>query len=701
MKRFRIVALDVEDLGAGWDGAVQPYPLAIELKVPGQGHWYWYPGVLDSGKRWLPSADDPEPPYAPGSILSLGFGTPNTSIESLQPHEVRDLPKVHEQLRLFRYEKLHIWYQVFDDARDGLPKTISLRRFLGRGGAGTYSDEAWNNAVAGLSLDRSRETISLRTVKAFHAGQDRRPPTRSTRAWLRSHCLPGSQASTVPVRDLPVPPNLITEVFIKGHNWDPLYSEDSVVMRGLQGWSRRTGEDNPTSHKTMDWVWDQYPDPSFSYLLSWTGKYQEAADQQISFSHNEWETGSFPINFRPFEGEYVRTEGRWIADIGHLPMRAEIHPAHTLVRQRTTARQFDVPGPRVPVTRTVVGMGMCGGFPGYATARWKAEFPGEFAVLERLPPILFEGLVKRCWPTDLRKHPLRFEVHPPTRRPSDDARLRWRILLAEWIPLESTDALLQFLVLCQANDPAHGGSDFGFRGWSSSQGLPEGFVPQPLPAEMQPQVQVHHDGPGRDLYLDVTIDTSRAPALAAGVHVLLDVGWDRQSPGVAIRGYQVTFESLTCVDKRDVDGGDWHVYYGVNGEWRAWFTEDAVENGESYADMANFPIVVWLVDDQPLVIRDAGVEFEGVDWGEDSPLGTFGNDRLSRLVLDLAGPNPLASLDALMGSANNLGLKLLGAEYDPTGAEVQWIRFEAPAVMLHEEDDPITHFWTLRIDRIP
>jgi len=555
-----------------------------------------------------------------------------------------------------------LWYEVLDAVSDTQLGSVNVRDMLARLGRGVLSVARYDELIAGQSIYRCSEVISVRDTMRLHAPQDRgKGNTTSLRTWIERHCNPWGDGAVVPLTGLPE--GLEAKQVPFNPSWRPLESERSRVAAGFQIFSRSTDTDYPFRHETMDWNWDIILDPAFTYLLAYSAKRVKLGDgAQVAYLHNELEQGSLPLQWRPFGGEYVTFFGRHVCDLGHMPMRTEIHPAHTIVREHTTAGPLGAAGQLVPVNRAIIGMGLSGGFPHDVGSRWQNEFGGV--------PDGISGDTTECWATDLRDHPVRFKLFPPVPRPSSSAVLRSRIVLAETIQVASFDAVDDFLELCQNDDPADGGEDLGFRVWNRERNLPRGFRPEAAAAPLRPRFELRD---GR--YFEVTVDLRSAASIPVGCYAIVECGWDQVGPH-QVRSYDVTFERVTAVDTYvpgpQLGGDDWHLYYGVNGQWNAWWTENFIDQGRTYDIDSTFR--VFTVDDQPIVIRDCGIEWEGVD---------FGNHTLDRVEITATGPDHLASIRASDGvtplsppSSTSLRCKARGT---------------VPGYTEHE--------WTLRIDR--
>ena len=472
------------------------------------------------------------------------------------------------------------------------------------------------------------EMISLREVLAIHRVQDgERGAISSLRRWVSTHCDPLSYETVA---------QALTRLPLET-GWLPVVSEESRCLAGFQGYSRETCTDYPVTHETRDWNWFQVPDPTFTYLLNDAVTGLSDGFALTPWVESEWEGGSFPLQWRPFWGEYVTIHGRHIYDVGHAGARPEIHPAHTIIREHTTAAPAGADGATVPVNRAIVGMGLSGGFPrplpgsGVNLAdRWALEFGG-------LPQGI-SGDTEQCWATNLERHPVSVRMFPPVPRPSDTARLQFRVVLCEFIACPDWPTVDAFLELCQYDDPAEGGKQLAFRRWDREAGLPDGFAPEVCPPALHPLATVARDHQGRDVHLDVRVDLAgKVAGIAVGYYAVVECGWDEKGPH-ELRQYRVLFESITAIETDDYWWDDWHVYYGVNGQWADWYTDDFVESGGTYTQNREF--IVWTVDDLPILIRDTGVEWDGTD--------AF-NESLDRVELTIPGPDHLDAVAALPG----------------------------------------------------
>ncbi len=672
-------------------------------------------------------------------------------------------------------DTLILWYEVFSEdenrAASHHPQIISFRQLLGRMGSGALEPAQHQqllrarNRVASSSggspqilLDPSEtrlykcsEHISVRDVLQRHASQDgTKSESGAMRSWIYQHCLPSGEEAMIPAAELP---NALTNAKIAfgAPNWIPVQDERSRFLAGFQEYARRTVEDNPLQHATMDWNWDIIADPAFMYLHVYTSKNRILANGDYHpIMHNEWETGSLPIQWRPFWGEYITVWGRHIYDLGHAPISAEIHPAHTIVREHTTAAPLGDNDAMVPVNRAVIGMGSSGGFPGNAGGRWQEELdvhlPGAVAIattamlatttppaasiLEALRsnPFAANAMVESfvssasaaastiaadiltahasaiagfaaasnspqivaaqithflktsdCWFTNLRRHPLRCKLFPPVNRPHATSELRARVVLAEIIETEGWSEMLRFLQICRADPPA-GSSNLGFRRWDRGAGFPSGFLPVEAAGDLRPRLTL------RDGYFDVEVDLSEMGGIPAGYYAIIECGWSDRG-NHKIDEFDVTFEQLQAEAISDTSNAEWHLYYGVNGEWDAiWTEDDAVSKptditGSIVGDpQHNRTFRVRTVDNMPLVIRDCGIELD--------PLVEFENDRLDRVEITAPGPDYFDRIE-----------QLEGVQVDQRTADT--LSFEAKGWLLEDPERDTggedRHFWKMRI----
>jgi len=184
-----------------------------------------------------------------------------------------------------------------------------------------------------------------------------------------------------------------------------------------------------------------------------------------------------------------------------MPMTTEIHPPHTIVREKTIGK----------VNRITVGMGFPGGFPGSIKAetedelkgRWNVEFGGHLEDLDRRN--------RRCWPTNLKKHPLRIKLFPPEKRPTPTAQLR--AVLLDWLLIKiRPNSINDFLGRCKGGAGLTDPSNKTFKEWSPGE-------LEVKPAAQRPQLVPKGN------YVELTIDLSGVEQIPVGYLASLECGW--------------------------------------------------------------------------------------------------------------------------------------------------------------------------------
>ncbi len=511
---------------------------------------------------------------------------------------------------------------VVDDPQIG---SLSIRQFFSRMGRGVMAASQHDIHIQKARLYRiGNEVISLRDTFSRHSSQDgNKSNTSSIRNWVQKHC--NYRSSDTYNSNKPNAPGH-AEIFFTGNNWGTVSNELSQQMAGFQHSSRVTYTDNPFTHETRDWNWDLIPDPTFMYMMGEGMKNKGGyGTNMVPILHCEWESGSFPVQWRPFWGEYVTFWGRHIWDLGHAPLVTEIHPAHTIVREHTTAGNIGRNGAIVPVNQAFIGMGLSGGFVGHSNGRWNAEFGG-------VPDGVW-GDTTDCWATNLENHPLRFKFYPPVERPDSDSTLNFRVNLCRHIAVNNNSQLDDFLEVTQGDDPAFGGEDLAFRDFEQAHG----FAPVNTPNAFKPTFTQRLGPDGQPAYFDVEVDLSGMAGIPVGYFAVIECGWSKKG-NHNLQKYEVKFEKVKAIET-DEWYDDWHMYYGANGHWWAWWTDDFIEEGETYTK--NKSVNFWTVDDMPLVIRDTGIEWDGLD---------YSNEKLDTVGLVLEGSNHFGSLATV---ANN------------------------------------------------
>lgn len=385
-------------------------------------------------------------------------------------------------------------------------------------------------------------------------------------------------------------------------NWKDVRDHRDFTLTGFQHHSYLTNTDNPVTHATLDWNFDIIPEAPYSYMLSAGYKRLSSGTNAIPYMHNEIESGSLPIQWRPFFGEKVTIKGRYVWDVGHVPRHTEIHPPHAIIRSYTTATNLGKKGAIVPTNRVIIGMGLSGGFPGNTKQRWVEEFgqiPSDISLKN-----------ERCYPTNVKKHVLKYRVYPPNDYDKGSGTPKLKIAIEKWESLKakSTKELNKFLDLCREDDPFKGIGGLGFRDWEQ---LPSNFDnAKSTNKEEQPKIIKGFDLDGDEAYYDVIIDLSKVKETILGYYAVINCGWDVGSQNVY--NYSVLFKEITYVKEHHSIGGDandWCIFYGVNGQLKSWYTSNHVEEGKTYAINQTFD--VWIVQGQSIVLTDNGIDYDG------------------------------------------------------------------------------------------
>ncbi|GGX02886.1 hypothetical protein [Aquimarina muelleri] len=514
------------------------------------------------------------------------------------------------------------------ETTDPLTGSITIRQFFSRIGKGIIPQAEYDNYIEDNRLYRiGNEVISLRDTFQRHSSQDgNKSNTKWVRNWIQTHC--NYRSPDTYIGDKPEVSSAVS-IFFTGKNWKTVKNEKSVQISGFQDYSRVTYTDNPFTHETRDWNWDVIPDPQFMYLLGEGYKGKGSGTNRIPVIHNEWETGSFPLQWRPFWGEYLTFWGRHIWDVGHAPTVTEIHPAHTIIREHTSAAPIGTNRVVVPINEAYIGMGLSGGYPGHSGDRWDAEFGG-------VPDDVW-GDTTDCWSTNLKKHPVKFKFYPPVKRPNNNATLKFNIKLCQHILVNNNNELDDFLELTQNDNPAYGGEDLAFRDWNTTSG----FSRENTSNEFKPSFTLKEGPDGMQSYYDVVIDLSEMSKIPVGYHAIIQCGWNTTA-NTTLQKYEVTFKTIKALST-DEWYDDWHLYYGVNGLWSAWWTDDFVEEGDTYTHNKKFSF--WTVDDMPIVIRDTGIEWDGTD---------YANEKLDTIDLILKGADHFNSLRSKAATDDHL-----------------------------------------------
>lgn len=547
-----------------------------------------------------------------------------------------------------------------------LTKPLSLYSFFSRMGQGIMDSNQYHTKIDLQKIYRiGNEVVSIKDAFNRNRPQDRNKyKTNSIREWIQTHCNYFSADTYLNNK----PPFSESDVFWHNKNWKIVHNEKSREIAGFQDYSRVTYTDYPGTHETRDWNWDLIPDPQFMYLLGAGMKHKGEGQSLVPILHNEWESGSFPIQWRPFWGEYVTFWGRHIWDTGHDPVVTEIHPAHSIVREHTTASPIGKNNAVVPVNQAFIGMGLSGGFPHKTSTRWQIEFGGV--------PNGISGDTKNCWPTNLKKHPLKFKFYPPTDRPSITANLIFNVKICQHISVQNNKKLDDFLELTQYDDPAAGGKKRGFRIWNETHG----HSPQTTAIAFQPKATLRKGPDGNDAFFDVEIDLGQMPKIPVGYFAILECGWDELGQHQLAK-YDVTFERIKVIETDEYWGDEWHLYYGVNGLWqRPWWTGDnSIDEGDSFTK--NTKVSCWVLDDMPLSIRDTGIEWDGTDhW----------NEKLDTVNLVIQGPQHLDTLKRLINEDPN-HLNLVDHKLDNS---IPFVKFKVKG-----KGGSTKHQWIINIEQ--
>jgi hypothetical protein len=140
---------------------------------------------------------------------------------------------------------------------------------------------------------------------------------------------------------------------------------DYRMVEGKVEVSKVSRQDNFLNHDSQDLNWDVRPDPpSFGFGYPSVNSSMEM----------EWETDSYPGEFRPTAGDRASTVGFWILDCGHDGFLGEIHPPVGTMVER--ARAVAVPSSfRPPGFPNGIGANVQ--VPGIATDIWFNRKAGE------------------------------------------------------------------------------------------------------------------------------------------------------------------------------------------------------------------------------------------------------------------------------------------------------------------------------------
>jgi hypothetical protein len=450
-----------------------------------------------------------------------------------------------------------LWYEVIPDGtseqefhRSAFSSNISLLRNLARKGCGALTENQ-RNSILNMNYE-SNEATSLRDVIAIHRLQDsEKGNTNSVRQWIYSHCNAWGEESPIPIAHLPEGRHWISLPSVP--NYKTVIDESSCVLGGFVVNAEMSSADFGLTHSTRDITFDVLHSSQFNYLLAYTTFIKNVEEfSRISLNdvllrnsiarpvsirnlaqslgiqppislrnliiritdfpptrvpviHIEWESGSMPKEWRPQAGEYVTVWGRHIFDLGHMPMKTEIHPVHSIIRERTL-------GDTKRFNRAIIGMGFSGGFPALSATtasevkgRWDQEFGGYIDGLSILN--------RQCWPTNLKKHTLRKKLFPPVARPNRDAVLKERVNDYKLIFIRRS-RINDFLKECKGGVGATDEVNKNFKDW-----FPDSMEEKPSPLGKPSLIS-------RGDYFDLIVDLGNPQDIPVAYYAEIDIGWD-------------------------------------------------------------------------------------------------------------------------------------------------------------------------------
>jgi hypothetical protein len=209
-------------------------------------------------------------------------------------------------------------------------------------------------------------------------------------------------------------------------------------------------------------------------------------------------------------GEYVTVWGRLIFDLGHLPLKTEIHPVHSIVREFTVTSD----GEKEEFNRAIIGMGFSGGFPGTTQAqfgdelkrRWELEFGGYIPGLT--------GFNRRCWPTNLKKHTPHKKLFPRRARRNRNEVLRERVNDYKLIFIKQS-RINEFLKECTGKALVMPDIvNRNFKDW-----FPDSMEEKPSPLGKPGLIS-------RGDYFDLIVDLGNPQDIPVAYYAEIDMGWD-------------------------------------------------------------------------------------------------------------------------------------------------------------------------------
>jgi hypothetical protein len=292
----------------------------------------------------------------------------------------------------------------------------------------------------------------------------------------------------------------------KKRAWDPVISDDPVVVEGVVTNSKVTYTDYPYNHNSHDWNFHVKPDSKYDvYKAGWDRKSPFSGlagifspfsvlagifDVRQQLMEMEWETRNFPPQFWPMEGDRVWMMGRYVWDCGHVPLKTEIHPPEAVAFTRQEPVVFTVDGVKDPspslASKTYIYIHGRGGY--YDTpVGGEKDTTYEFDI--SLPP-----------------------------KPSPTAEPYVEVLE---VPFGGVRPTLTLIPTSSADQKVH--------------------VVYPL--------------------------SSVPPSPDNKFGAVVAAGWREQTPSQSYHELEVTFNSILINDNKDNAEGEWKLWASVNGKW--------------------------------------------------------------------------------------------------------------------------------------
>lgn len=537
---------------------------------------------------------------------------------------------------------------------------LKLRNQFSKVGKGSLSDDAFSKLKDASIYRIFNEKIGVRKIWNKHARQAKKGENyTSVKEWIADHC---NFWSTRTIHENKAKAKDWEKVLETDLNWLDVNGENSrdIELSGFQMLSKQTHIDNPGTHRTYDWNYELFPSPQYNYLFGEGMKHTKLEKGDLlPFLHNETETASFPIAFRPFRGEHTTAIGRYIWDVGHLPVSAEIHPSHTIIRERATTASIGDNETRVPVNEAMIGLCALGGFPKNSRSRWESEFPGFYERIlegrlsddEALNQSFYysSGIISDLWPTNLKKRKTSFKFYPPVKKPGG-AELTFSVKNAKCIVANDLMGMVDFATHCS--------SGFGFLEWGDIGMQEGGLTVQAVPDDFEPMFTPQLNKSGQISHYLVEVDLAEMDGIPIAYVADIQCGWSCED--TRINKYEITFEKL--IFNEDSADEEWRLFFGVNGQWQKFITNDL----EGFRDPdiglhveLDRTSTIYTYDDLPISIQSVGIEADSdlnvnnnVPHAELINYGANPPDNLARINIQLSGDTPFESL-------RNLNLNLL------------------------------------------